>query len=172
VEFAAGTKELATIRHDSRTMRDIAGVAHWPAAGAPWLDGDRPITLGKSLVTGNFFDVLGVKPALGRLLRPSDDDVGQFTLDGSHSSKVIVLSYGAWKNKFGGDSAVLGRHLIEPYTRVEYTVVGVAPPGLNYPAGVEFWGLIWGGCQHRRRPRRVLRDVEARRPALGAVHRR
>lgn len=147
VEFAAGTKEMGTIRRDSRTMRDIAGVAHWPAVGAPWLDGDRPITLGRSLVTGNFFDVLGVKPALGRLLRPSDDDVGEYQPTGANASKVIVLSYGAWQNKFGGDSAVIGRHLIELYSRWEFTIVGVAPPGLDYPVGAEYWGPLWGGWQ-------------------------
>jgi predicted permease len=147
VEFSAGTKELATIRRGSRTMRDIAGVAHWPATGAPWLEGDRAITLDRSLVTGNFFEVLGVKPVLGRLLRPSDDDVGQFDLSGANASKVMVLSYGAWQGKFGGDRGVIGRHLIEPYSRWVFTIVGVAPPGLNYPAGVEFWGPIWGGWQ-------------------------
>src|SRR6476660_3159576 len=56
VEFAAGTKNLADVKRASRTMQDVAGVAHWPAVGSPWLDGDRAITMNRSLVTGNFFD--------------------------------------------------------------------------------------------------------------------
>ncbi|HEY2375013.1 MAG TPA: ABC transporter permease [Gemmatimonadaceae bacterium] len=145
VEYAAGTKALADFRRDTRTLRDVAGVAHWPASPAPMLDGDRSVPLNRSLVTGNFFELLGVKPVLGRLLQPSDDDAGAFDRSGTGSSKVIVLSYAAWQSKFGGDPSVIGRHLIEPFLRWEFTIVGVAPPGLNYPAGAEYWGPIWGG---------------------------
>jgi predicted permease len=147
VEFAAGTKQLAEIRRGSRTMRDVAGVAHFPATGSPWLDRDRAITLNRSLVTGNFFDVLGAKPALGRLLRPDDDDVGPFQASGANSSKLIVLSYAAWQKHFAGDSAVIGRRLIDPFRRWVFTIVGVGPPGLDYPAGVEYWTPIWGGWE-------------------------
>jgi predicted permease len=147
VEFALGTGILADVFRASHTIQDVAGVAHWPAAGSPWLDGDRSITLNRSLVTGNFFDVLGVQPVLGRLLRPSDDDVGEFRADGTNSSKVIVLSYSAWRNRFGGDESIVGRRLVEPFRRFVFTVVGVAPPGLDYPAGVEYWSPIWGGWQ-------------------------
>src|SRR5690349_17614451 len=103
VEQAGGTRELATIRRESHTMRDIAGVAHWPASPVPMLSGERVILLGRSLVTGNFFDVLGVKPVIGRLLKPSDDAVGAFQASGANSSQALVLSYAAWQEKFGGD---------------------------------------------------------------------
>src|SRR4029077_6873294 len=112
IEYAAGTKELAAFRRESRTLRDVAGVAHWPATPAPVLFGDRSVPLNRSLVTGNFFELLGVKPVLGRLLRPGDDAVGQRDRLGTGVPKVIVLSYGAWQSKFGGDSSVIGRHLI------------------------------------------------------------
>jgi putative ABC transport system permease protein len=146
VEFAAGTKQLAAVRRESRAMRDVAGVAHWPAAPGPLLDGSRTLPLNRSLVTGNFFDVLGVRPALGRLLRPSDDATSNVPFD-KITSQVMVISYAAWQSKFGGDSSVIGRHLIEPYSRWDYTIVGVAPPGLDYPAGAEWWGPIWGGWE-------------------------
>ena len=142
VEFATGTKELATFRRETRTLRDVAGVAHWPSAPFPMLDGDRSIPLDRALVTGNFFELLGVKPVLGRLLRPSDDAVARTDAVGSG---VIVLSYSAWQSKFGGDSLVIGRHLVEPFSRSQFTIVGVAPPGLDYPAGADYWGPIWGG---------------------------
>jgi predicted permease len=145
VEFAAGTKELGAVRRETRTLHDVAGVAHWPASAAPMLDGTQPIPLNRSLVTGNFFDVLGARPVLGRLLRPSDDDVGEWNRAGTGVSKVLVLSYAAWQSKFGGDPAVIGRQLIEPYSRWRYTIVGVAPPGLDYPAEAEYWAPIWGG---------------------------
>jgi len=82
---------------------------------------------------------------LGRLLRPSDDAVGQSDRQGTGVPKVIVLSYAAWQSKFGGDSSVIGRHLIEPFSRWDFTIVGVAPPGLDYPASAEYWAPIWDG---------------------------
>ena len=145
VEFATGTKQLGAFRRETRTLRDVAGVAHWPATPAPMLFGDRSVPLNRSLVTGNFFELLGVKPFLGRLLRPSDDAVGQSDRQGTGVPKVIVLSYAAWQSKFGGDSSVIGRHLIEPFSRWDFTIVGVAPPGLDYPASAEYWAPIWDG---------------------------
>src|SRR5262249_44878153 len=59
--------------------------------------------------------------------------------DGSATGAPIVLSYAAWKRAFGGDSAVIGRHLDLPKLSWTLTVVGVAPPGLDYPRGAEFW---------------------------------
>ena len=142
VEFATSTKDLATFRRETRTLRDVAGVAHWPSSPFPMLDGDRSIPLNRALVTGNFFELLGVKPVLGRLLRPSDDAVARTDAVGSG---VVVLSFSAWQSKFGGDSSVIGHHLVEPFTRSQFTIVGVAPPGLDYPAGADYWGPIWGG---------------------------
>src|SRR3954468_10467151 len=74
-EVTLGTKELSVVRQESRTMRDVAGVAPWPAATLPFEYGDRPIELNRGMATDNFFDVLGARPALGRLFRPSDDEV-------------------------------------------------------------------------------------------------
>jgi MacB-like protein len=60
---------------------------------SPLLDGTRSIGMNRSLVSGNFFDVVGAKPALGRLLGPIDDDVGTFQRTGENASKVMVISY-------------------------------------------------------------------------------
>jgi putative ABC transport system permease protein len=73
--------------------------------------------------------VLGAKPALGRLLVPSDD----------FASHVIVLSYGAWRRHFNGDPSVIGHRLTNPKDHSVYTIVGVAPSGLDYPVGTEAW---------------------------------
>ncbi len=69
------------------------------------------------VVTGNFFEVLGVQPALGRLLLPSDDQR-------SASSNAIVLSYSYWAGHLGADTAVLNSHILMNNHPVE--VVGVA----------------------------------------------
>src|SRR5690348_2682715 len=54
-EVTLGTKELSVVRQESRTMRDVAGVAHWPAAALPFEYGDRPVELNRGMATGNFF---------------------------------------------------------------------------------------------------------------------
>lgn len=147
-QLTMGAKDLDVVRRESRTMRDIAAVAHYPAYPSTLVHGDRPVVLNTSMVTGNFFDVLGARPVLGRLLRPSDDDTGPFRADGAHASRTLVLSHKAWRQKFGGDSAIVGKRLVSTVFNWEYTVVGVAPPGLDYPAGVEFWMPIYGGWDH------------------------
>src|SRR6266704_2874716 len=75
--------------------------------------------------------VLGVQPVIGRALQPSDDVYG--------AAPVMVLSYGAWQGRFGGDTHVLGRQLIMYEDGVPYTIVGVMPQGLDYPRGTDFW---------------------------------
>jgi len=134
-DFFLLREDLRKVAATSRTMRDIAGVAHWGAPGAPLVDGDRPLVLNRTTVTGNFFNVLGARALLGRLLVPTDEAPG--------AEPVVVLSYGTWRTVFGGDPAVVGRRLLEPYGRTSYRVVGVAPPGLDYPAGVGVWMPAW-----------------------------
>ena len=126
-EFASG--------RGSRTMQDVAGVVHWGAPGAPLLDGDRPLVINRTTVTGNFFDVIGARPLLGRFLQPNDEAPG--------AAPVLVVSYGTWMKDFGGDPAIVGRRLLEPYLRQSYEIVGVAPPGLEYPSGVGVWMPNW-----------------------------
>ncbi|MDB4878340.1 MAG: permease [Gemmatimonadetes bacterium] len=83
-------------------------------------------------VTGDFFGMLGVQPALGRMLVP--DDAGP--VDGS---PVIVLSHSAWRNRFGGDSNIVGRRIL--LRGYPYQVVGVARAGFEglFKKPRDFW---------------------------------
>ncbi|MFM8532266.1 MAG: ABC transporter permease, partial [Acidimicrobiia bacterium] len=84
---------------------------------APLSLGDRSrIALGQ-IVTSNYFTMLGIQPALGRLLVPSDDEPG--------AAKVIVLSHRMWQREFGGDAAIVVKHLT--LRGQQYAIVGVAP---------------------------------------------
>jgi putative ABC transport system permease protein len=74
------------------------------------------------LVTGNYFEVLGVQPAFGRVLSPADDDV-----QGAHP--VLVLSHAYWERHFGGDAGVLNQTILVNNT--EMTIVGVARAGFT-----------------------------------------
>ncbi|HEX6738839.1 MAG TPA: ABC transporter permease, partial [Vicinamibacteria bacterium] len=74
------------------------------------------------MVSGNYFQGLGIKPALGRVLTPEDD-----VTPGGHP--VLVLSHGAWQRRFGGDPQIVGRVLRVNATPM--TVLGVAQPGFG-----------------------------------------
>jgi putative ABC transport system permease protein len=131
VEFGVGLGDLKEIAKSSTTLQTVGGFAHWGAVPVPLIDGDRSVVLNRVNASGGFFDVLGARPLLGRFLRPADSDPGA-----GHS---MVLSYNAWRNAFSGDVGIVGRRIVEPYTQFSYTIVGVAPPGLDYPVGADFW---------------------------------
>lgn len=82
--------------------------------------GERPERVWSSLTTGNLFDVLGVRPILGRAFLPDED-----TAPNAHP--VTVLAYDFWQRRFLGDPGIIGRQI--PINGHSYTVVGVAPPG-------------------------------------------
>jgi predicted permease len=87
------------------------------------------------IVSGNYFDALGVQPFLGRLLFTEDDQVA--------APPVVVLSYGFWQRQFAADPALIGQpiHL----RGVAMTVVGVASPsfhGLKKGDSPDFWAPI------------------------------
>jgi len=85
---------------------------------------DEPIQVDGALVSGNYFDVLGVRPALGRTFRPEED-----LTPGSHP--VVVLGYGLWQRRFGADPRLVGRTLL--LNGRAFTVLGIAPPDFHGP---------------------------------------
>jgi putative ABC transport system permease protein len=81
--------------------------------------GGEPKLTAAELVSGNYFSLLGVRPALGRLLTTDDDQT-------PGSSPVVVLSYDFWKNQLGGAADIVGRKVL--VNQYPMTVVGVAAP--------------------------------------------
>ena len=140
VEFGASKKSLEELGRETRTLRTLAGVGHWGTSAYPLADGGRTIVLNQAVVDGNFFDVVGARPVLGRLLTPADELGGRYQPATYKALEhAIVISYGTWIRQFGGNKAVIGHRLTDPYSQWTYTIVGVAPPGLDYPVGVEYW---------------------------------
>jgi hypothetical protein len=74
------------------------------------------------LVTGNYFETLGLKPAIGRFFTPAEDMH-------PNSSPYAVLSYTCWQSRFGGDPGIVGRNI--RINGLPYTVLGVAPQGFH-----------------------------------------
>ena len=121
-------------RQRSRALESIAYVDYYGALAIPTVDGDRVTLLRRALVTGNYFDVLGVQPVVGRTLRPSDDVVG--------AAPVVVISHGTWQRHFGGHASVVGKQITLQADGMIYTIVGVMPVGLEFPRGADFWAPL------------------------------
>jgi predicted permease len=88
--------------------------------GVQWHD--QPELVSGELVSGNYFDVLGVRPAMGRLMVQSDDEVQERT-------PVVVLSYGYWQRRFGSDPRVVNDTL--SINGHPFTIIGVTQPGFK-----------------------------------------
>ena len=87
-----------------------------------WSGGTEPKQIFGQMVSANYFDVLGLRPATGRLFMPDEDT----KLGGNN---VVVLSYSLWVNKFGSDPNVVNKTLTLNAT--SYSIVGVAPRGFK-----------------------------------------
>jgi predicted permease len=99
--------------------------------GATLSIGNRAESATGSVVSTNYFDVLGVHPILGRTFVPSEDV-------GRNAHPVVVISYDAWQKRYHGDSAIIGRQ--QRLNGVYYTIIGVTPEG--------FYGTFVGYSFH------------------------
>jgi predicted permease len=114
----------------SRTM---SGIVAWDMMPTTLSIGGGGIAGQSNLVTANYFDVLGVHPALGRFFAPEEGrvDANRF---------VVVISHEFWERVFGGDSSVVGRPMMVNGRR--FTVIGVAPPrfsGIKPVLRIDTW---------------------------------
>jgi predicted permease len=134
--------------------RTLSGVAGYQSQAFVLGRGSETERVVGQVVTGSYFEVLGVSPRLGRLLQPADDVV-----PGEHP--VVVLSHALWTGRYGADPSIVGT-TVEIGSR-PYEVVGVAAegfagiasigsppsvfvPAMMYPSGgsrFEDWGSSW-----------------------------
>ncbi len=90
---------------------------------------DRAERIDAGLVSGGFFSLLRITPALGRLIDERDQAPG--------SDRLVVLSDALWQRRFAGDPAVVGRTIT--LDGLPYSIVGVAPAGFDFPNAVSLW---------------------------------
>ena len=109
---------------------------------------EEPERLEGSAITWNLFPMLGVKPALGRLIRADEDKPG--------GDRVVLLSDGLWQRRFGRDPTIVGKTLM--LNEIAHTVIGVMPPAFKFPEQSELWI--------------PLRELDGREPAerQGTLH--
>jgi predicted permease len=134
-----GTFTFLPISHPNaeditRDVQSFAGVAHYSfgGVGVSMTTHGGPERFNAEVVSGNYFDVLGVHAALGRTFRPEEDREG--------AAPVVLLDYGLWERKFASNPNVIGQTI--QLNGQGFTVIGVAPRGFQGPrvlGGPDMW---------------------------------
>jgi predicted permease len=112
--------------------RSFSSVMMFTGAGVSLTIDGKPQSFGAELVSGNFFDVLGVQAALGRTFRPDEDQPG--------AAGVVVLTHGVWERYFASNPNIIGKNVL--LNGQGFTVVGVMPRGFKGTAvlgGPDMW---------------------------------
>jgi predicted permease len=105
-----------------RDNQVFTGLAAFMPTAVTWSGGAEPRQLQSELVSANYFEVLGIRPARGRFFMPDEDTK-------PNGNDVAVLSYALWANKLGSDPGIIGKPLI--FNARPYTVIGIAPRGFR-----------------------------------------
>lgn len=95
---------------------------------------EQPVQLRGEIVSWDLLPLLEMEPILGRGFQPQDEDPG---------ARVVIVSHTLWKTRLGGDSGIIGQTI--NLDREPYVVVGVAPPGFNFPVDgeqVQVWTTL------------------------------
>ena len=118
-------------RDRNQSFTSIGGMFGFPSNLGAERDGGPAERLDGERFTASMFDVLGVKPLLGRVFTKDEDQNG-------NAAPVIVLSYPFWQRRFAGDRNVLGRKVLLDNT--ETTIIGVMPEHFDYANNsTDFW---------------------------------
>lgn len=111
-------------RNNLKSFRSLSATAPW---NANMNGGGEPERIQAQQVSANFFETLGVAPALGRGFLPEEEQPGK--------ERVVILSHNLWAQRFGAYKRILNTTIL--LNDVAYTVVGVMPPGFR-------WGMNYG----------------------------
>jgi putative ABC transport system permease protein len=107
----------------------LTGFAEFSQMTFNMLDHEDPVQVTAGIVTGNYFDVMGLSPVHGRLFDARDD--------GEKAAPVLVLSHDYWMSAFGGDPSAVGRTL--RVNNFASTIVGVLQPAPVYPEATDIY---------------------------------
>ena len=130
--FSLSYPDYLAYREQSRSFEDLA--AHYSSSPIHFGSGEKSAEINGSVVTENYFRLLGLQPAVGRFFGPEEDRV-------PGRDPVAVIAFDLWQTRFGGDPALLGR--TARLNNADFTIVGVAPRGFH---GAPLGGLsteVW-----------------------------
>jgi putative ABC transport system permease protein len=129
---AFSVPDFLDIQKSSTTLEYVATLK---GTGTMTTDGNEPERLLGAAVSADYFNVLGVKPVLGRIFTREEDTPG--------AASVVLISHGLWQRRYGGDPNIIGREI---ELGGKTTVVGVMPAGFEYPISddnQDFWEPIF-----------------------------
>ena len=154
--LVASYREFVDIRDRTTAFEGLSATTLVPTGFAPDAD-TQPVLKYGLLVSGNFFEVMGLPPRLGRAFRPEEDQVPS-------RDAVVVLDHDLWEQQLGGDPAAIGRTV--RLNGVAFTVVGVAPPsfkGFNSFYRTDFYApiMMWPALTTDDRVRPLSRASSA-----------
>jgi predicted permease len=115
------------VRDFRRGAKSLAGIAEFSDWTMTLQETEGVVRIPTGLVTGNYFEVMGLSPILGRVTEPSDDGPGV--------PPVMVLTHAGWMKRFGGDSSIVGKEVKLDGRSV--TVIGVLQPAPFFPGRAE-----------------------------------
>ncbi len=165
-DFRAATRDV---------LDDIAGYSvgfiglapeHGPTFALRATADTRPARVLATWVTGNYFELLGIQPALGRFIQSAEGAPGRI-------DPVVVLGHATWRQRFNGDSAIVGK-TVRLNGRV-CTIVGVVPPGFAgtfaFSASEVYLPITWApGFLHDDRGGRILHTLARLRNGATLQH--
>jgi predicted permease len=123
-EFLISSGGFTVLRHQNQVFEQVA--AFLPMLDSSSITGDgEPEYLGGVTVSANLFTLLGVEARYGRTFLPEEEKPG--------ANRVVVISHGLWRRRFGSDHKIIGRTI--SLNHEPYTVIGVMPPGFQFPPG-------------------------------------
>ncbi len=108
--------------------------------------GNPPAPYHMEHATTGLFDMLHIRPILGRGFLPADGQPG--------AEPVLLLSYGVWKDRYGGSPSVIGHQVRENDTQA--TIIGVMPKGFRFPLNTDLWMALTPGPDLARRDSHAL----------------
>ncbi|HVJ28968.1 MAG TPA: ADOP family duplicated permease [Gammaproteobacteria bacterium] len=127
--FVGDNLSEPNFRELKENTRGFSALARYAVGVQPVSGGNEPTRAWTASVSGEFFDVVGIQPLVGRTFVRDELDVG--------AAPAAVISYSYWQRYFGGD-AELGARTLKIADRT-YSIVGVMPADFSYPDGAEIW---------------------------------
>ena len=125
---AIWTRDLPVLRAQAPTLSHVG--VYSAVTATVIVDPDNPLRLEGTRLSPAVFEMLGARPALGRIFLPTEE--------APSTEPVVVLSYSMWQQYFGGQADVLGRSLA--VDGKPFTIVGVMPQAFQFPdAQTLFW---------------------------------
>ena len=124
--MVSSTPDFLDFRKESKSFSSLAGIDN---QAMNLTGGSEPERVSAARVSATFWSLLGVQPAMGRGFAPTED--------AQSADRVVVLSDGLWKRRFGADPRIVGKTISLDGNR--YTVIGVAASRFSFPDRPDLW---------------------------------